>query len=120
MKTLHLTLQKKWFDMILSGTKTEEYRDIKDYWCNRFCKKDWISFEIEIFEHALDYEKLQFKTITFTNGYGNDKPQFVIEFKGLKIEKGKSEWGAPPWKTFVLKLGTVFETRNCVNNSDKK
>ena len=31
MSTLHLTLKKQWFDMILSGEKTEEYRDIKPY-----------------------------------------------------------------------------------------
>ena len=32
MSTLHLTLKKQWFDMILSGVKTEEYRDIKPYY----------------------------------------------------------------------------------------
>ena len=35
MKILHLTLKKEWFDMILSGEKLEEYRDIKDYWTTR-------------------------------------------------------------------------------------
>lgn len=29
MKTLHLVLKKRWFDMILSGEKKEEYREIK-------------------------------------------------------------------------------------------
>jgi hypothetical protein len=28
MKILHLTLNKKWFDMILLGEKKEEYREI--------------------------------------------------------------------------------------------
>lgn len=32
MKILHLTLTKKWFDMILSGEKKEEYREITKYW----------------------------------------------------------------------------------------
>ena len=35
IKTLHLNLKKKWFDMILSGEKIQEYRDIKDYWILR-------------------------------------------------------------------------------------
>ena len=35
MKTLHLTLKKKWFDMIASGKKKEEYREIKPYWFER-------------------------------------------------------------------------------------
>jgi len=28
---LHLTLKKNWFDLILSGEKKEEYREIKPY-----------------------------------------------------------------------------------------
>lgn len=36
MKILHLTLKKKWFDMIASGEKKEEYREIKPYWEKRF------------------------------------------------------------------------------------
>ena len=35
MKTLDLVLKKKWFDMIASGEKTEEYREIKPYWESR-------------------------------------------------------------------------------------
>lgn len=34
-KTLTLSLKKKWFDMIASGEKTEEYREIKPYWEKR-------------------------------------------------------------------------------------
>ena len=30
-----LTLKKQWFDMIASGEKKEEYREIKDYWWMR-------------------------------------------------------------------------------------
>lgn len=32
---LKLTLKKKWFDMIESGVKLEEYREIKPYWMAR-------------------------------------------------------------------------------------
>lgn len=35
MRLLRLTLKKKWFYMIVSGEKTEEYREIKPYWTNR-------------------------------------------------------------------------------------
>ena len=38
-KILHLTLKKKWFDMILSGEKTDEYREIKPYWTKRLIPK---------------------------------------------------------------------------------
>lgn len=31
-KILRLTICKKWFVMIIAGTKKEEYREIKAYW----------------------------------------------------------------------------------------
>ena len=36
---LVLPIKKKWFDMIKLGVKTEEYREVKDYWVNRLCIK---------------------------------------------------------------------------------
>ena len=36
MATLQLSLKKKWFDMILSGEKKEEYREVKNHWISRF------------------------------------------------------------------------------------
>ena len=33
---LILPIKKKWFDMILSGEKKEEYREIKPYYTTRF------------------------------------------------------------------------------------
>ncbi len=41
MKVLHLNLKKKWFDMIASGEKTEEYREIKPYWNTRLYGKEF-------------------------------------------------------------------------------
>lgn len=35
---LVLPIKKKWFDMIASGDKEEEYREIKPYWTSRFMK----------------------------------------------------------------------------------
>lgn len=34
-KTLHLNLERKWFDMIYQGIKKEEYRELKKYWEDR-------------------------------------------------------------------------------------
>lgn len=34
-KVLTLTINKEWFDMIVAGEKTEEYRVIKEYWVKR-------------------------------------------------------------------------------------
>ena len=35
MKILHLNLYRKYFDAIVNGTKTIEYRDKTDYWKKR-------------------------------------------------------------------------------------
>ena len=35
-KVLHLTLKKEWFDLILSGDKKIEYREIKNHWVKMF------------------------------------------------------------------------------------
>ena len=34
-KVLVLSLKEKWYRMIESGIKTEEYRELTPYWCNR-------------------------------------------------------------------------------------
>ena len=39
MKTLHLNLKAKWYDMIKSGIKKEEYREIKPFWEKRLFEK---------------------------------------------------------------------------------
>lgn len=92
MSTLHLTLKGKWFDMILSGEKKEEYREIKPYWIKRLSK---------------NYDKIK-----FVHGYGNDKPWFIIELKGISRGIGNSNWGAPENRVFILSLGEILESGN--------
>jgi hypothetical protein len=41
-KTLHLTLQHKWFDLIKSGKKREEYRELKPHWFRKFCYHEYL------------------------------------------------------------------------------
>lgn len=127
MRTLHLNLKKKWFDMILSGEKTEEYRDITPYWFERlvfehkkvfkyctgydwedgFYNEEGVRYIIEQKQSMFGFKP--FDTITFSNGYSKNRPQFQIEFKGIEIGRGNPEWGAEPWeKYFVLKLGNLI------------
>lgn len=136
MSTLHLNLTKKWFDMILSGEKKVEYREIKTYWFSRlFFFGDSIGahkrFEIiqesydspKDFKHTVKYlfesndlELKPFKTITFSNGM---KPiehlrRFEINFQSLKIDKGIQEWGAEKNEFyFCLHLGEIVHKHNC-------
>jgi hypothetical protein len=76
MKTLHLTLKKKWFDMIAAGIKKEEYRDIKPYWIQRLTTRDeFIGLEGMYFN--------SFDVVEFRNGYGKNAPTIHVECKGI-------------------------------------
>lgn len=137
-KTMHLNLIRRWFALIQNGYKKEEYREITPYWCSRllaekgskitnawwraylsttkqdgnrcyhaneFKNQDSIDFILE-----LCYGFNRFDTITFSNGYAKDRPQFEIELKGIRIGEGNPEWGAEPGKQyFILELGDIIK-----------
>lgn len=109
MKTLNLTLKKKWFDMIASGEKKDEYRELKDYW-----KKRLISNyeELEFEEWGIVYFN-DFDTITFRNGYAKDAPTMVIECEGITIGKARPEW-SDNWQgdVFIIKLGKIISNKS--------
>ncbi len=131
MKTLHLNLKRKWFDMILSGEKREEYRSITEYWARRLLAVlDPCGMEFNVLDemvgdlqHPLkrhnsviellayfDVEFRHYDTITFSNGYAKDRPQFIIELKDILITHGHEEWGAVRGdEYFVLRLGSIVK-----------
>lgn len=90
MKVLHLTLKKKWFDMIASGVKKEEYREIKPYWDRRLNG---------------DYD-----VVCFRNGYRKDSPKVLLELRKISTGLGNADWGAPK-KThvYILDLGNIIK-----------
>lgn len=94
MKILRLTLKKKWFDMIVSGEKKEEYREIKPYWEKRLF-------------HPLYPEILQFReydAVEFRNGYRKNADKILISCKEITAGIGNPEWGAPDTPVFIIKL----------------
>lgn len=103
---LHLNLKLKWFDLILSGEKKEEYREMSVYWQRIFLTlKDGIKIKIK---HKC-YNPADV-IICFSNGYSIDRKQFYIECQDLIIGNGKPEWGAEKGKQyFTLKLGNITE-----------
>lgn len=48
MKILDLVLKGKWYDMIASGEKKEEYREIKPYWEKRLLDYEAIKRDYEM------------------------------------------------------------------------
>jgi len=115
MKTLHLTLKRKWFDLIASGEKKEEYREIKPYWEQRFTPTYVLNqndkpksvlhqgFNILLVGNTWD-------TVTFRNGYAKNAPTIVVQFLGISVGAAKPEW-SDNWQgeVFILKLGEVIK-----------
>ena len=83
---LTLPIEKKWFDMIWNGEKTEEYREIKPYWRERFHKAGLC------FANGMPKMPAE---VLFVNGYGNDRPAIKAKVR-LSLGKGRPEWGAEP------------------------
>ena len=91
MTILHLTLNRKWFDMIASGKKREEYREIKPYWNKRLSSK-------------------HYDAVRFRNGYSPSSPTMLIGLRSIHISLGHPEWGAPEDdQVYVLWLGDILE-----------
>ena len=108
---LVLPIKKKWFDMILSGEKKEEYREIKPYYTNRFEKL--FSYNIHRNKDELWYlgDRTMPQEIVFRNGYNYNSPAIKCKCK-LCVGQGKTEWGALPGKRYyVLKILEILEVR---------
>lgn len=102
MKILHLTLKKKWFDMILSGEKKEEYREYKDYWLIRLAYFD---------ESGLHYN--QYDAVSFRNGYARSAPSMLVECISISEGIPRPEWSDNAKGThIVIKLGGIISVDN--------
>ena len=80
---LILPIKKKWFDMIVSGEKKEEYREIKPYYDSRFMNA--FGFLLAggqmVYGEAAPEEirKPWPVPVVFRNGYSKDSPEIVCE-----------------------------------------
>ena len=100
---LTLPIKRKWFDMILSGEKTEEYRERTEYYRKRLA--NLFSTESRV---ATDKRK-----IAFRNGYNHTSPTFVAVCT-WDIGTGKEEWGAEKGKEYNrIHIIAITERRNC-------
>lgn len=109
METLYLPLKKKWFDMIKSGEKKEEYREITDYYRSRLFE-GWDSVQAGgLYWYNNQFEKFpQFKffdSLVFTLGYpksGDTSRRLEFKNPKIKIGEGRPEWGAEPGKLYFV------------------
>lgn len=83
MQNLFLVLKYKWFDLIESGQKTSEYREIKPFWDKRLNK--------------------HYDTVTFQRGYSKNPCRMI--FKILEITKTTLPNDLKKEKVYEIKLG---------------
>ena len=120
-KVLTLTVSKQWFDMIVAGEKTEEYRTIKGYWTVRlydvFAKNPTKYLMDKKISGDIDYLKLmircnhfiakQYTHVLFINGYRKDSPRIEKEIESITIGKPKKGLCPDKWldtEFFIIKF----------------
>lgn len=95
---LTFPIKKKWFDMLETGEKGEEYRDDTPYYRAR----------LEGYLGTVQF-------IKFRNGYSKTSPYIIIEVEVTR-GTGRAEWGAPAgWRGFVLKRKDYPRTEVIIN-----
>lgn len=93
-----LPIKKKWFDMIVSGEKKEEYREIKPYYDKRL--------------GAYSVGTGKIINVVFRNGYKYNSPAIRCRC-AVTLGPGIKEWGAEPGiDYYVLKILKILEVRN--------
>ena len=98
---LILSIKKKWFDMILSGEKKEEYREIKPYYTTRFYGR---AYEYNVKKGFMKEYERKYITILLRNGYSKSSSTLKANCMITK-GYGKPELGAEPNKEYyVLKI----------------
>ena len=103
-QTLKLTLSKKPFEVMITGEKTEEFREVKKWVTSRLYNKDG--------------SKKEYKYVKFTNGYGKDRPYFICIFNGTyignHINRNYSNNLNLSFENeiYVIELGEIIITKN--------
>ena len=106
-KVLRLTVCRKWFDMIVKGSKNEEYREIKAYWCRRLTTNCECLYDIA---HELGFGEILYRPFThvlFINGYNKYSPQIEKKIKDICIGFPKKDLCPDAWlqtRFFIIKF----------------
>lgn len=97
---LTMPIKRKWFDMIVSGEKKEEYRDISEYWIKRIVNEKKRQGITHILDKGL--------RVCIRAGYGKDSPAAMLTLAKVDYGPGRPEWGAEPHGKYIrLHIETV-------------
>ena len=106
-KVLRLTVCKKWFDMIVAGTKNEEYREIKAYWAKRLTANCECYYDVanEYYCGRIIYRP--FTHVLFINGYSKNSTRIEKKIKEICIGLPKRGLCPEEWQEtgfFIIKF----------------
>jgi hypothetical protein len=128
-KPLRLSLKTKWFEMTKAGIKTEDYREINEYWIRRltYCSINLTEAKNELLQGGKELVKKypslldipdhcvskKFAYNIVSLGYprqGDSDRVLKLEHRGIFIRTGNPEWGAEPNKLyFVIMHGAIIK-----------
>ena len=106
-KTLRLQIKREHLDKILSGEKTEEFRDVTDFYISRLCELDKDGNPQEDPNNPGGVLCKQYETVTFVSGYKKNAAQHVFKIERIAYEEWVDEKGnpIPGDSTFTIYLG---------------
>lgn len=103
-KTLYLTVNRHWFDLIATGQKNRDYRAMTVYWYTRL----W---------HSVKNPK-HYDEVVIRNGYSPICPTMRLEYKGVDLEHAQTKviysdgTVLIPGSSYGINLGKILEIQN--------
>lgn len=123
MKTLNLIIKQVYFDQIINGTKTQEFREVKPTTIKKLLQLDEDGYELE--DENGNAIPIHYDAIQFYVGYNKDRDSALVEVKDeyceifldgnnepIIYEDGTDKDGNPlEWvaEQVVFNLGKVLE-----------
>jgi hypothetical protein len=103
---IEYNLHRKWFDMILSKFKKEEYRGWPKFMKFKRSGDSWL---IKV-PYKKEFVRPDECVLLFCNGYARSTSHFFAEFKEITYGQGNPEWGAAPGSNyFIHHIGEILE-----------
>lgn len=114
MRILKLVLKHRWYDMIESGEKKEEYRELSSYWQKQLlqCRGTLNCGKRKCSSHLDCNNCTEFDVVQFQRAYPKNPPRMAFKCEGINIGSGNPEWGAPEHNVFVIKIGERISLNN--------
>ncbi len=123
MKTLNLIIKQVYFDQIINGTKTQEFREVKPTTIKKLLQLDEDGYELE--DEKGNAIPIHYDAIQFYVGYNKNRDSALVEVKDeyceifldennepIIYEDGTDKDGNPlEWvaEQVVFNLGKVLE-----------